>query len=138
MRIPIQGNGKGINPYQDNHNFNGGLIEKQKMYLNSEALLKYFLGTDDHIDTLIKCKGSEIDLWTYDYNLYEALGSIKSYDDFKLGNLVKLLEVVKVLPYEDYTDNKKKILSYNRVEELRKKALSNNKGNNGGFKQRES
>ncbi len=128
MKIPIKGNGNG-GRRSDNFDFDTGssnLIEKQRMFLNSESLLKYFLGTDEHIDTLITCKGSQFNLTTYDYNLYEALGSLKPYDNFQPNKLVKLFEVVKVLPYEDYTGRSKHILTHERVDELRKKALSSN------------
>ena len=87
---------------------------KQAYYLTSEAILKYFLNTSDQIDTLIMCKGSEINISTTDQNLYEALGSIMNYDDFKPNKLVKFLEVVAI----DHAP--KKILTHERVEELRK------------------
>ena len=91
----------------------------QEMKLNSELILKYLIGNDDKSDTLIMCKSSEISLVTTDQALYEALGSIKQYDDFKLNKLVKLLEVVKV-----QSIGGKSILKEEKVEELRKKALN--------------
>ncbi|PIN72178.1 hypothetical protein COV21_02995 [Candidatus Woesearchaeota archaeon CG10_big_fil_rev_8_21_14_0_10_45_5] len=100
---------------------------KQKMFLKPEAVLKYFLGTDEHIDTIITCRGSEFEIMTYDYNLYEALGSIKPYDNFKLARLVKFLEVVDVLSYEKALGSEKPILKEERVEELRKIALKDAK-----------
>ncbi|MEM0231330.1 MAG: hypothetical protein QXW00_01900 [Candidatus Woesearchaeota archaeon] len=94
---------------------------KQKIFLSPESILKYLLGTDDYIDTMISCRGSEFEISTYDYNLYEAVGSIKPYDTFKLARLVKLLEVVKILPLEGTS---RPILKEERVEELRRIALS--------------
>ncbi len=98
-------------------------MQKQKTHLNSEKILKFFLGTDDEIDTLIKCRGSEIDFETYDFDLYTALGSLKEYDDFSMSKLVKFLEVVDVLSYKKHFFKEKPILTHNLVEELRKKAL---------------
>lgn len=97
---------------------------KQKMYLKPEALLKFFLGTDDEIDTLIKCKGSEIELVTYDHDLYEALGSLKDYDSLDVRKLIKLFEVVDILSYKKSLGKEKPILTHERVEQLRKLALS--------------
>jgi hypothetical protein len=98
-------------------------MQKQKMHLSPENILKFFLGSDDEIDTLIKCKGSEIDFETYDCELYEALGCLKDYDNFKLNKLIKFLEVVDVLSYRRSHYKEKPILTHERVDELRKKAL---------------
>ncbi|MEM2121529.1 MAG: hypothetical protein QXU20_02655 [Candidatus Woesearchaeota archaeon] len=112
MKIPINDNST---------EYFEGPREKQRIFLNSVTLLKYFLNTDDYIDTLITCRGTELELTTHDYNLYEALGSLKPYDNFNINRLVKLLEVVKVTPYENREG--KKVLTEKRVEELRKEAL---------------
>ncbi|GIU69476.1 MAG: hypothetical protein KatS3mg002_0712 [Candidatus Woesearchaeota archaeon] len=87
---------------------------KQTYYLTSEAILKYFMSNSEHIETLILCKGTEINIATTDFNLYEALGSIENRDNFSLSKLIKFLEVVKIEPAP------KKILTHERVEELRK------------------
>ena len=86
--------------------------------LSAGDILKYLLGTDDKIDTLIKCRADEI-IITTDKEIYEALGSVKSYDDFSLPKLVKFFEAVIIKP-----DNRKNILTHEKVEELRKSALS--------------
>ncbi len=85
--------------------------------MTPEAILKYFLGASDDIDTLIMCKSSEVTLKTTDANLYEALGSVMPYDNFMNNKLVKLLEVV------DIEHAEKKILTHERVDELRAVAL---------------
>lgn len=82
------------------------------------ALLRYLIGKDDEIDTLVLCKSSEVKLVTSDKAIYEALGSIKQYDDFKLPKLVKLFEVTKIQSAKE-----KPILTDKRVEEIRKSAL---------------
>lgn len=86
-------------------------------FLSSEDILKYFLSSDDQIDTLIKCKIVQERIVTTDRELYEALGSIKDYDNFKLPVLVKFFEGVEINPAQ------KNILTHERVEELRKLAL---------------
>jgi hypothetical protein len=90
---------------------------KQSFYLTSEAILRYLLGTSDQIDTLIMCKSSEVNIATTDQNLYEALGSLQEYDTFKHNKLVKFFESVSI------EHAPKKILTHERVDELRKIAL---------------
>lgn len=97
--------------------------QKQRIVLDSETILRYLIGKDDKIDTLIMCKGNEIDLAAMDFNVYEALASVKPYDDFKLNKLAKFFEVVDVLSYRA-RKGEKPIIKDDRVEELRKKALS--------------
>ena len=96
----------------------------QKSYLKPELILRYLITDDDEMSTLIMCKSAEIELATSDYELYEALGSIKPYDNFKLNKLTKLLEVIELIPKN--IDKKSNILKEARVEELRKLALNDN------------
>ena len=96
---------------------------KQKKYVTSEAILRYLIGEDDKIKTLIICESSEVEILTSDFEIYEALGSIKPYDSFKLNKLTKLFEVVKIVSYEETMHKQKSILTDARVEELREKAL---------------
>jgi len=99
-------------------------IQKRTVYLDSQSLLKFFLGADDEVDTLIKCKGTEVDLITYDTDLYEALGSIKPYDNFQIQKLVKLFEVLDILSYRKNFGKEKPILTHERVDELRTGVLN--------------
>jgi hypothetical protein len=87
------------------------------IFLDAEDVLRYFLGADDRIDTLIKCKLSEERIVTTDQNLYQAFGSLKNEDGFKMPSLVKFFESVEINPSRKY------ILTHERVEELRKLAL---------------
>jgi hypothetical protein len=96
---------------------------KQKMFLSSEAILRYLITDNEKLDTLIMCKSSEISLFTSDHNLYEAIASIKPEDTFKLNKLAKLLEVGDIVPHNKV----KSILKHERVEEIRKIALTENK-----------
>ncbi len=98
-------------------------IQKQKLYLKAGAILKYFLGTSDKIETLIMCRNNEIDLVTTDQDLYEALGSLKDYDNFNQRKLVKFLEVVEIGSLKRVKGRERTILTHESVEELRKIAL---------------
>ncbi len=89
---------------------------KQTFYLTSEAILKYFLNKSEQIDTLIMCRGTEVNITTTDFNLYEALGSIEERDNFNINKLIKFLEAVHI------ESGSKKVLTHERVEELRKLA----------------
>ena len=98
-------------------------IQKQKLYLKAGAILKYFLGTSNKIENIILCSNNEIDLVTTDQDLYEALGSLKDYDNFNQRKLVKFLEVVEIGSLKRVKGKERTILSHERVEELRKIAL---------------
>ena len=98
-------------------------MQNRTIYLTPENLLKYLLGNDDEIDTLITCKGTEVDLTTYDQDLYDAMGSLTPNDELKMHRLLKLIEVVDILPYRKASGKNKRILTNERVEELRLKAI---------------
>ena len=92
---------------------------KQKMYLKADAILKYLMG-EDNLHTLITTQNTEVDLVTTDQSLYEALGSVHNRDEINMNLLVKLLEVTTVLSYKETMKQDRKILTEDRVEELRK------------------
>jgi hypothetical protein len=96
---------------------------KQKMFLQPETIVRYLIMDDDDTDTLILCKSSEVDLVTTDKDLYEALGSVKPYDDFKFNKLRKLFEVTEIMSFKEMEGKQKPILKEERVEEIRKLAL---------------
>ena len=91
--------------------------------LKASAILKYFLESDEEIDTLISCKTDDIELMCYDVSLYEALGSIKDYDEFNMRRLVKFIESVDIISFKKNVNPEKPVLTHERVEELRKEAL---------------
>ena len=91
--------------------------------LTSEIILKYLLGTDEKIETIILCKPENTELVTTDMSLYEALGSVKPYDNVQLNKLTKLIEVAHILSHKQQTGSDKPILKEERVEQLRKNAL---------------
>jgi len=96
---------------------------KEQLYLKPEMVLRYLITEDEALNTLILCKSSEYHITTSDANMYQALGSIKSEDIFKLNKLVKFLEVVHVFSTV-HAGRNKLVLKENRVAELRKLALT--------------
>lgn len=100
-------------------------IQRKKMMIKPEAILRYLISEDDKMDTLIMCQGEQLNLMTTDYYLYEAMGCIKDDDKFKLNKLVKFFQVVEVQSH----GRKKAILKDERVEELRKLALKEKEKN---------
>jgi len=90
---------------------------KKRLNLKAEHILMFFIGTDEKLDDLIIFHPDIYDLTTTDLALYQALGSIKEYDNFQRAKLVKFLEAVSV------TTLPKTVLTHDRVEFLRKLAL---------------
>ena len=88
--------------------------------LTSAALLRYLIGGDDALETMIICKPNQMRILTTEQALYEALGSIKEYDHFKLNKLVKLLEIIELR-----SANKKQVLKDADVQRIRNAALKN-------------
>jgi hypothetical protein len=101
--------------------------EKQKMFLRSEAILKYLMG-EENLTTLITAQNTEVELITTDQNLYEALGSVEDRNKIDLNLLVKLFEVTTVMPHTEMTKEERKILTPQKVEEIRKKVSGNETG----------
>jgi hypothetical protein len=109
-----------------------GMPGPNSTVLQADGILKYFLGTDDDIDTLIKCKPSSVELVCLDQSLYEALGSLKDYDEFDFRKLVKFLEAVEIISYKFNLKRGRPVLTETRVEELRTAALAKNNHQLGG------
>lgn len=96
---------------------------KKRIMLHPEHILRFFIGQDPQLDDLIIFHHEKFQITTTDFALYQALGSIKEYDDFNKIKLVKFLEVTTVLPQP------KRVLTHERVSELRLKALKDTKNN---------
>ena len=64
---------------------------------------------------------------TPDKDIYEAVGSIQQYDDFNLHKLKKMFEVVEVQSFRA-KQGEMPILTHERVEEIRKRALGGKNG----------
>lgn len=92
--------------------------QQQKRHISSTEVLRYLITEDEHLENLIIFRSTEIPLTTTDQEVYEALCSIKPYDQFKINKLVKLLETTEIQPVA------KHILKDEHVEELRKLALA--------------
>jgi hypothetical protein len=92
---------------------------KQKMLLRPQAILKYLKG-DEKLHTLITAQNTEVDLITTDQNLYEALGSVENRSEINLNLLVKMLEVTTIHHHKDMLKEERKILTPERVEEIKK------------------
>ena len=97
---------------------------QETVFVKPEILLRYLITDDDAVDTLITCKHVEYALVTSDNTVYQALGSISQYDDVRLNRLTKFFEVVDVFSAKEKTGKQKMILTQERVEEIRKLALS--------------
>ena len=95
----------------------------RKVKLDALAILKYFLGLDEKLDTLITCKADDAEITATDLELYQALGSLKAYDSIQHSRLVKFLENVDIVSFRSLTGSSKGILTHEKVEELRKLAL---------------
>lgn len=93
-------------------------MNKQRMYVKPEAILNYLKG-EDNLHTLITAQSSQVDLVTTDQNLYEALGSVEDRKEIDINLLVKFLEVVRIKPHEELMNTERKILTDNRVKEIR-------------------
>ena len=98
---------------------------KNKMYLTAEMILKYLMG-DDKLHTIITTKNTEFELVTTDQSLYEALGSVENRNEINLNLLVKLLEVTTVMPFQEMMKQERKILTNERVDDLRNKLKEKN------------
>ena len=95
------------------------------MYINNNTampswdiiLLRYLLNKDEELSTLIMCKPNA-KLITTDQSLYEALGALKEKEHLDYSRLVKLIENVEVISYRRAFGLPRRILSFERVEEL--------------------
>ncbi len=97
--------------------------QKQKYFIKAETILRYLITDDDATDTMITCKSNDVELITYDYDVYRALASVKEEDKFNFNKLKKLFGVVEVISYTLNKKEQKPILKEEDVEELRKLAL---------------
>ena len=96
---------------------------RKKYFLSSGIILRYLIGNDDKIETMIICKDSDTDLITTNLALHEAFGSINQNDELKPGKTAKLFENVDVLSYRQMKGQNKPVLTHERMDELRELAL---------------
>lgn len=100
---------------------------QSKLYIKTEAIVKYLLGMSDELDTFIMCEGENHNLLTTDQSLYEALASIEDKSKISYPKLVKFLEVVNINSLKEWKNVDRKILTPGRAEEIMK--LANAKRN---------
>jgi hypothetical protein len=89
-----------------------------ELFLDSGKILRYLIGGDEKLETLIICNPEGLRFMTTDQEVYHALGSVKDYDAFRLNKLAKFFEAVSIR-----TVAKKKLLTDDVVEKLREEAL---------------
>lgn len=99
------------------------MVSLQTHVVRAETILKYLITDDDATDTLITARSSTMHLMTTDFEVYQALASIKHYDPFNFNKLKKFFEVVEIISYEESTNQKKPILKEQDVEAIRTRAL---------------
>ncbi|MFH1064624.1 MAG: hypothetical protein V1729_06075 [Candidatus Woesearchaeota archaeon] len=87
-------------------------------FIEADTILRYLIGADDDLDTLIICNPKRQRFVTTDQEVYHALGSVKEYDDFRLNKLSKFFETVTINPVP-----RKALLTEPVVEILRAEAL---------------
>ena len=90
----------------------------KEYFIEAGTILRYLIGTDEKLDTLIICNPYKQRFVTTDQEVYHALGSVKEYDDFRLKKLSKLFETVTIKPVA-----KKQLLTDEIVDKLRAEAL---------------
>ena len=102
-------------------------VGENAYFINADVILRFLIEEDTEIDTMIIYKPSKR-LVTSDYAIYEALASIKPYDNVNLNKLKKIFEVVDVVSYREEFNKDKPLLKEQRVEQIRKSALNKGKG----------
>ena len=87
-------------------------------FLEAGRILRYLIGSDDKLDTLIICNPYKQRFVTTDQEVCHALGSVKEYDSFRLKKLAKFFETVSIRAVA-----RKQVLTDEVVEKLRSEAL---------------
>jgi len=100
-----------------------GASSKPKIHLNSATILRYLIADDEKVNDMIVLGVEGKDFMTTDKEIYEAIGSLANYDQFKPIKLAKLFEMVDVYPYRDLTHQRKPVLTHEKVEAIRLEAL---------------
>jgi len=95
---------------------------EKKVYLKAEIIYSYLLGINEKLETAIMCNGNNFNFVTSDQSLYEALGSIQDKKQITSAKLVKFLEVVDIISFKNFMNKERKILTDQRVNEIKKHA----------------
>jgi hypothetical protein len=89
-----------------------------QVFIDAGKILRFLIGSDDKLETLIICNPQKHYFVTTDQEVYHALASVKDYDTFQLNRLAKFFEVVSIR-----TVAKKQLLTEEMVDKLRASAL---------------
>ena len=89
----------------------------KRIYLKAAIIHEYLRGNDS-LETLIFCNSDRIKFVTTDQSLYEAMGSLEDRE-INMNKLVKLMEVTEVMPFKILMQTDRKILTEERVNEIR-------------------
>jgi len=95
----------------------------KKHFLNASNILKYLIQDDKEMNDLIIFNPDKKNVVTTDKEVYEAIGSITQYDTFKTSKLTKFFEMVDVYPYRMSARLNKPILTFEKIEQLRKNVI---------------
>ncbi|MBT3407971.1 hypothetical protein HOD20_10215 [archaeon] len=100
----------------------------KRIYLKA-AIIHEFLKGNDSLETMIFCNNDKIKFVTTDQSLYEAMGSLKNRD-IDMNKLIKLAEVTEIMPFKILMQSERKILTNDRVDEIRDFEFDEKKFNN--------
>ncbi len=106
-------------------------MDKEQIFLDSAAIMRFFLELDDSLDTLVLCKPRHIQLIATDQGIYEALASIEDRKSINYNKLVKFFEAVDIIPFSYYFKQPRKIITLEDAKSLREKALKHTKPSHG-------
>ena len=68
--------------------------QNKQVMLDSAAILKYLVGNDEKIETMVMCKDPDVNLATTDNEVYNALGSLRPYESFKINR--RPLHIIRI------------------------------------------
>ncbi len=94
---------------------------KKKIIIDKIGIIRYLIGKDKTLECYIILRDSpNIELYTTDQDLYEALVSFPERDKIDINRLIKFIERVNIISYK-YAFNKKrfKINEYKKIKLFR-------------------
>jgi hypothetical protein len=97
--------------------------ELKKKYLPAHAILRFLMTDDEELNNIIIYEPSKYDLISTDQEIYEALSSIKDYNNMNMAKLKKFFEIVEINSHKKLMGEERTIIIEEKVESIRKKAL---------------
>ncbi len=98
-------------------------IELKKKYLPAHTILRFLMTDDQELNNLIIYEPSKYNLLTTDQEIYEALSSIKDYDNINMAKLKKFFEIVEINSHKKLMGENRTLIIEEKVEAIRTKAL---------------